>query len=272
MKHILEYILRFLPLALIAILIYLLFIAPDANLSEGVKLSLSALLGAIASYVFIQYSTFIQKIDNKKAVHAKALASLEIKLNDQLNWLSDITFHLENHQPLIEKVLNKETSLAFDASSYREPISIEDEIYNINNLSYKNQLLSLHTGYKKIQNDLTSMQMAYKFMLEQAISNPDFMGSYVSGLPHHLANVKLIHGFSEQSVEKTKNALSACRVLSRDSKNILTKITLYFIIHNDPKGYDNLVAKEYKILNDEIKKTQSNSQVEIDKLENELNK
>lgn len=266
MKHIFEYILRFLPLVAIALLVHLLFIAPDSQLSEGVKLSLSALLGGIASYVFIQYSNFIQRIDTKKAIHAKALASLEIKLNDQLNWLSDITFHLENHQPLIEKVLNKETELAFDASSYREAISIEDEIYNINNLDFKNQLLSLHTGYKKIQNDLTSMQSGYKFMLEQAISNPKFMGSYLSGLPHHLASVKLIHSFSEQSVDKTKNALSACRVLSRDSKNLLTKLAIYFIIHNNPKDYDKMVVAEKNILNKEIITTQSNSKKEIDKL------
>ena len=55
MKHIFEYILRFLPLVAIALLVHLLFIAPDSQLSEGVKLSLSALLGGIASYVFIQY-------------------------------------------------------------------------------------------------------------------------------------------------------------------------------------------------------------------------
>ena len=253
MKQIFEYILRFIPLLIIAVLVYVLFIAPDNQLSEGVKLSLSALLGAIASYVFIQYAEFIKKIDNAKAVHAKALASLEIKLNDQLNWLSDIMFHLENHQLLIQKVLNKETALAFDASSYREPISIEDEVYNIKNIDYKNQLLSLHTSYKKIQNDLASMQSGYKFMLEQAISNPEFTDSYIQGLPHHLASVKLIHGFSDQAVDKTKDSLSACRVLSRDSKNLLSKFTFYFIIHQNPQDYEILLTKEKETLNNEIK-------------------
>jgi hypothetical protein len=268
MKQFFEYIVKFIPLLVITIIVYLLFLAPDSQMSEGVKLSLSALLGAISSYIFIQYANFILKIDSKKAVHARALASLEIKLNDQLNWLSDIIFHLKNQRLLIQKVINEQSSPAFDASSYREPISIESEIYDVNNIDYKNKLLSLHTSYKKIQNDITSIQSGYKFMLEQVLSNPKYIDSYLQGLPHYLANLKLLHSHSEQTIDKTKDALAACRVLSRDTKNILSKLSLYFVIHKNPTNFENLVVEEKRILNDEIKTTQSNSKAEIDEIEN----
>jgi len=271
MKHIFEYILKSLPIIIVAILSYMLFISRDSQITEGVKLTLSALLGAIASYIFIQYSEYLKKIDTIKSKHQRALNTLEVKLNDQLNWLSDIVFHLTNHEKLINKVISGEAELAYDASSYREPINIASEIFDITNLGYKNHLLSLHTLYIKIKNDLSSMHTGYKFMLDQAISNPDHKESYRMGLPYHLANIIMLRNFVEKAEGETKNALSMCRVLSKDSKNLISRFSRYLIIHSDPKNLQMLVSTEKSILEKEIEKTINDSQHEIDEIEKKLN-
>jgi len=270
MKQLLEYLLKSLPLLAVVALGYMLFISEDSQISEGMKLSLSALLGAIASYIFIQYSDFIKQIDAKKATHQKALASLEVKLNDQLNWISDIEFHLSNHAKLVEKSVTIKT-LIYDSSTYREPVDIEPEIFNVNNLNLKNQLLSLHTSYKKIINDLGSMQAGYKYMLEQAVNDQRYLDSFIQGLPNHLNNVKALREFTLLSNEKTYDILSSCRVLLRDSKDIISKVRRYFIIHNDPKDFDSLVKTERALLISESKQTQDRSVKEIMDVENRLN-
>ena len=272
MKKVLEYILRYLPHALVVFLCYILFISTGSQISAGLKQTLSALLGAIASYIFIQYLDFFKKIDARRAEHQRALSRLEFKLNDQLNWLSDIIFHLSNHEPIVKKVLTGQASLAYDASSYRDPISIEQEIHDIKNLTYKNQLLSLHTSYLKIKNDLASMHEGYVFMLEKAIEHPEYMESYASGLPHHIANVNLLREFTEQAVNNTKLALSACRVLIRDSRNAVANINRYFVIHSEPHNFEELVTEEHKKLSEEIRKVGAQSKAEIDSAKEKLNK
>jgi len=257
-KQFLEYLLKLLPTLVVLALCYFLFLSSDSQLSEGVKLSLSALLGAIASYIFIQYSDFLKHIDTKKAVHQKALVALEVKLNNQLNWLSDVEFHLTNHIGIINNTI-KNKNLIYDTSTYREPGSIETEIYDINNLNYKNQLLGLHTGYKKLFNDITTMQVSYKFMLEKAINDPGYIDSYINGLPNHLENIKALHQFSIISGDDTRNSLSSCRVLLRDSKNVFSLLRRYFILHDDPRDFDRLKNDERAILDKEIEDTKKNS-------------
>jgi len=257
-KKFLEYLLKSLPFLVVISLCYFLFIAPDNQLSEGVKLSFSALLGAIASYIFIQYSDFIKQIDNKKAMHQKALNSLEIKLNDQLNWLSDIEFHLSNHIGIINNTIKNKT-LIYDTSTYREPGSIESDIYDVSNLTYKNQLLSLHTCYKKLFNDITTMQASYKLLLDKALADSSYFDSYMNALPNHLTNTKALHKFAILYGDDTRNSLSSCRVLSRDSKNFFSLIRRYFILHDDPCDFDKLKIYERKKLDKEIEDTKNNS-------------
>jgi len=271
MKRALEYILRYIPHITVVYLSYTLFISTDSQISQGLKQTLSALLGAVSSYIFIQYFEFFKKIDIKKAEHQNALIRLEFKLNDQLNWLSDIIFHLSNHEPIVQKVLSGKSSLAYDASSYRDPISIEQEIHDIKNIAFKNQLLNLHTSYIKIKNDLSSMHDGYVFMLEKAISHPEYMESYALGLPHHLANVNMLREFTGQAIANTKKALSACRVLSRDSRNMTANLNRYFVIHSEPQNFDALVTEECKKLEKEIQMVGAQSRNEINNTKEKLN-
>lgn len=270
MKSIIEIAFRLLPIIAIAGLSYFLFMAPDSEISEGMKLSVSALLGAIVSYVFIQYSNFIEKIESRKAAHQTSLARLEFMLNDQLNWLSDVIYHLSNHEQLLDKVISGKTLIAHDGSTYRASTDIEPDIHNLLNLSYKNQLLNLLTSYKKIQNDIVTLHESYGFILNLALSDDKYIESYTAGVPNYLENTKMIRKFTQLTFEQTKTAISANRVLSTSAQTFLSKVKRYFVLQPDPDNYQELVNKEQHILEQEMESSKKLSNKELEGLENDI--
>lgn len=266
MKSAIEYALKSLPLVAIGLLSYWLFLADNSLISEGMKLSLSALLGGIASYIFIQYSDYLTSIEQKRRKYQNALANLEYKLNDQLNWVSDVIYHLENHERVINKVLSGEVLIAKNPSSYRESINIESEALEMSNLGFMNQLLKLIITYKKIGNDIKTIHDAYNEMTELAASNEKYYDSYRNALPLQLENTIIIRRYTEQSLEQTKDALSKCRVLSVDSRTIFSKLRRYLVIHDDPDNLEHLLKVERKMLDAEIQNTLAVSTKEKDEI------
>lgn len=253
-------------------LTYALFTSSDTQISEGMKLAISALLGAMTSYIFIQFSKFIETIESKKSSHRSALAKLEYKLNDQLNWVSDLIFNLKNHQKIVKSVIDGKALIAQDGSSYRESADLESDVHNLLNISFVNQMLKLLTSYKKIQNDVKTLHGSYGFMLNLAISDEKYLESYHQGLPLHLKNTIFITKFAELTLNQTKDALSECRVLSRDSRTLLGNIRRKIILHHDPKNKSELVTQEKDKLQKEINSTMQESGLEIKEIENEAEK
>lgn len=267
LKSTIELLIKILPIAAIAVLIYILFISADTEISEGIKLSASALLGAIASYVFIEYSRFIEKIEKRKAAHRSALANLEFKLNEQMIWLSDVIFHLSGHERIVRTVIDGKEAMAHDSSSYRDSIPIESEIHDLASLSFKNELLSLLTLYRKLQNDITSQQRGYEFMLNAALTDAKNFASYKRGLPSHLQRTIVLRKHTEFTLRETKLALSKCRVLSSNNRSLLASFTRYLIQQPDPPKYRELVQDDLGILEREISESIATSQKEIDEIE-----
>lgn len=266
-KSTIGFLIKTLPIVAVVALSYVLFISPDTELSEGVKLSASALLGAIASYVFVGYAKFLERVDARKAVHSNALANLEFKLNEQLNWLSDVIFHLSGHERILRKVIAGEASMAHDSSSYREAISIESEAYELAHIGFKNELLSLITLYRKLQNDIASHKGGYEFMLNTALADPRNLESYRRGLPLHLERTVTLRKHVEFTLSETKLALSKCRVLSANYRSFVASAARYLFQQSDPLKYKELVQSELTVLEKEIAESMKKSQEEIDRVE-----
>ena len=272
MKTLLENTLKLLPVIVMVGISYILFEEKDGSLDEGTKLSLSALLGAMASYLFVQYSEFMKKIDESKRRHGKSLHSLDVKLNMQLSWLADVIFHLDNHISIVQRVLGGEPNIVFDASSYRDPLKIDAEIFDVNNLPLKNKLLSVKTTYDKLENDISSMQEGQKFSIDAVASKNMPIGDYVASLPSHLENAQTIKAFSEKAVESTKDTIAAVRVLTNDSRSLTNSVRRFFIEHTNPGNFDELKSTERENLDNQIIAVKNDSRNEIRDVEKELNK
>lgn len=272
MKTLFEYSLKLLPLAVIAVISYVLISSGKGTLEEGTKMGLSALLGALISYMFVQYTNFLQRIDEAKRKHSKALHLLEVKLNLQLNWLSDVIFHLNGHVSIVEKTLATKSGIVFDSSSYREPIDIGQELLDVNNFQLKNELLGLSTGYGKINNDVTSMTTGYRTTVDMAVSGNIHMDDYFYNLPSHLEKSKLIKAFAEQGVQKTKEAIASIRVLINDNKNTFSRMRVALIIHENPEKFDSLKKQEMEILENQILEVKTSLATKFEMSKKRLNK
>ena len=97
------------------------------DLDEGLKLGLSALLGAMASYLFVQYAEYLKGLKQVENRHSGALHSLDLILNDLLDWLSNVEFDLNIHTEILERDL-KDNTLTHDTSSSRSHVLISLEI------------------------------------------------------------------------------------------------------------------------------------------------
>jgi len=272
MKVVIENSIRFMPTLILIAVAYLIYGVPSDAMNEGLKLSLSAFLGAIASFVFLQYSEFSKSISNQKKSNLTALQGLEIKLNEQLIWLSGVNFLLNGHTDLVGKVMEGKIPIAFDGSIYRSSINIENEITSLTNNKIINVLIELNSRYRKIENDLASMQNAYKFNLDLVISDKEYTSSYRGFLPTHIKNVQFLVGSVKSTESKTKNALALCRLLIKANKSYLNRFVWYLSLQSDPKEIESALKQEVELLNKEIEKNKKQSESEISGISENLNK
>lgn len=267
-KSALELFLILLPAIVVAGLGYVIFISPDTEITEGSKLTVSAFLGAMASLVLIQYSSFLEKVVSRKDKHQNALAVIEFKLNEQLNWISDVAYTLRNHENMLKKVVGGETHFIHDASSYREPISIDEDVHDLASRTLKNQLLKLVTDYKKLESSVASFQQSYDFILNLALSNEKHIDSYRFGLPQRILTTQTLIRFAESLLDDTKFNIASCRVLSRSADSFLAKLRRFLFIQLDPKDYHRLVRRDLQLLEQEIAESKASSRKQIDRILN----
>ena len=240
------------------------------DLDEGLKLSLSALLGAMASYLFVQYAEFLKAIKQVENRHSGALHSLDLVLNDQLDWLSNVEFGLNTHTEILERDLSGNT-LTHDSSSSKSHVLIRLEIIDaVNNVSLKNKLRFINMDLERLGTDLSSMRSSHRFAVDASISGnmkPEVYKTVI--LPSNLKKIEYLKKFTGKLVVDTKDAISVVRVLKNDSRGLSSAIRRFLIEHKDPADFDNLKEQQLHILEDQIKDVRSKSRDEIRNMEQE---
>ena len=76
-----------------------------------------------------------------------------------------------------------------------------------------------------------------------------------------------VRKFSEHTLELTKDALSKCRVLSRESKTLQGKLKRYLILQPDPENLEELLKMEKEALASEIQDTWNESNKELKEID-----
>ena len=238
------------------------------DLDEGLKLSLSALLGALASYLFIQYSEFLKNLKQVENRHSGALHSLDLVLNDLLDWLSNVEYEFNIHTEILERDLSGNT-LTHDSSSSRPYVLIRIETIDaVSNVSLKNQLRSINMGIERLGTDLNSMRSSHRFAVDASIGgsmNPEVYKTVI--LPSHLKKIEFLKKFTEKLVVDTKDAISVVRVLKNDNRGLSSAIRKFLLEHKDPTDFDDLKKQQLRILEDQITSVRSKSRDEIRDME-----
>ena len=238
------------------------------DLDEGLKLSLSALLGAMASYVFVQYAEYLKGIKQVENRHSGALHSLDLILNDLLDWLSNVEFNMNTHTEIVERDLVGNT-LTHDTSSSRPPVLIRLEIIDaINNIPLKNKLRSINMALERLGTDLNSMYSSHRFAVDASFSGnmkPKVYKTVI--LPSHLKKVEILKKFRGKLVVDTKDSIAVVRVLKNDNRGLSSAVRRLLIEQTDPADFENLKTQQLHILEDQIKDVRNKSRNEIRNLE-----
>ena len=234
------------------------------DLDEGLRLSLSALLGAMASYLFVQYAEFLKSIKQVENRHSGALHSLDLILNDLLDWLSSVVFSLNTHTEIVERYFSDNT-LTHDSSSSRPPVLIRLEIIDaVNNIPLKNKLRFLNIDLERLETDLNSMRSSHRFAVDSFKSGSMNSEVYKTDiLPSHLKKIEILKGFTEYLVVDTKDTISVVRVLKNDSRGLFRAVRRFLLEHKDPADFDELKKQQLQILEDQISNVRSKSRERI---------
>lgn len=259
MKRLLWVSLRTLPVFVMIGIMAILF-GNSKDLDEGLKLSLSALLGAMASYLFVQYAEFLKAITQLENRHSGALHTLDLILNDLLDWLSNVKSGLNSHTEILERDLNGNT-VTHDSSSSRSPVLIRLEIIDaVNNITLKNKLRHLNIDLERVETDLNSMRSSHRFAVDTTISdNMEYEVYKTVFLPSHLRKIDNLNKIIEQLVVDTKDSLSIVRVLKNERRGMSNTIRRFLIEQKEPADFKNLTKHQLQILEDQIKDVRSNS-------------
>ena len=187
------------------------------KIDDGLKLGLSALLGAMASYFFIKYSEFIKSVQQLENRHSGTLHSLDITLNLQLEWLSCVVFELNTHSRISRLGLDGGT-ISYDSSLSKPPVLISNDVVDaLNNITLKNLILKLKIDYERLENDLATMRSSHRYIVDATISGNISYENYAANLPTHLEKIEYLKAFAEKRIDKTKEAIATIRVLKNDS-------------------------------------------------------
>ena len=266
-KKLLRCILSTLPV-LIMIGIMAVLYNNSKDLDEGLKLSLSALLGAMASYIFVQYAEYLKGIKQVESRHSGALHSLDLMLNDLLDWVSNVEFSINTHTEIVERDLGGNT-LTHDSSSSRSPVLIRLEIIDaVNNIPLKNKLRSINMALERLRTDLNSMYSSHRFAVDAAASGnmkPEVYKTIV--LPSHLKKVEFLRNYREKLEVDTKDSIAVVRVLKNDNRGLFSAILRFLIEQKDPADFDDLKKQQLRILEDQVKDVRSRSRDEIREIE-----
>ena len=267
LKKLLRVFLSTFPVLVMIVIMAILF-ENSNDLDEGLKLGLSALLGAMASYLFVQYAEFLKAIKQLENRHSGALHSLDLILNDLLDWLSNVEFGLNTHSEILERDLNGNT-ITHDSSSSRSPILIRLEIIDaVNNISLKNKLRFLNIGIERVGSGVNSMRSSHRFAVDSSISgNMEYKVYKTNFLPSHLKRIEYLKKCNEKLVVDTKDAISVVRVLKNDNRGLSSAIRRFLIEHKDPADFVNLKKQQLQVLEDQIKDVRRKSREEIRDME-----
>jgi len=232
---------------------------------------IGAFLGAFfAAVSVILYEIFL-KYRDKEVGRVNDLILYELELNACMRILSDAIFQIE------KRTERKDTEqfAAIHHISLEQLVLSFEPITGVRHIGIKNELLSLHGDFSKINTDLSNLMIVYKSNVQMITSSSADMPSKIkqlgilnSGLKKEL---EYFHGFLKETQDEVVDCVAGIRIITRWDKPSLPKhIYRYFTgWEYDEMGFAIEKKTERDKLLEEIKQVQEQSGKKIDKAKQE---
>jgi len=238
-----------------------LFGAVDDRYSNAAT---GAFMGAFFAFLFVRLGEFWSAYSNRIAKGHSALVQLELLLNSNLGVIDDNIYVIDDFVELYNKYESPSAPAAFVwANRLVEIPMVGDLVSQPTNIDLINELFSLNTGYRKLNDSMITTNMGYAETKAAFISKNMDADNYqlnLARLRDRLIEIKL---FLKHEFDRTIRVYSAARVLAK------RRTVLGYVMHllpgrNYSKNFEALRTQEEQKLLGEITESRRKSQKEID--------
>ncbi len=238
-----------------------LFIAVDELYSNAAT---GAFMGAFFAFLFVRIGEFWSSYSARIQKGHSALVQLELLLNSNLNVIGDNIYIIEDFEQLYADYANPTEKVAFIwANRLQEIPLITEFISQPTNIDLINELFSLNTAYRKLNDSMSTTNLGYGETKAAFISKNMELDNYRLNMTRLRARLLEIRLFLKHEFENTIRVYSAARVLAK--KRTLLGYIMHILpgrhYHNDFEGER---ASEMDKLRNEIAETRAKSQQEIE--------
>jgi len=219
----------------------------------------SAFAGAFFAFLFLILGEFLSKLYKREIKHYNSLVILETQLNEIGGIIHDNICLLPYFRKAIlsgKIYFSKLGQLPIDKSHYENlyDIGLINELF-----SFNYQLRKLNDDIDSLANGYTDIKNAY---IQHHIQTPDYIIN-AQLTAEHLTTLEI---FLSEMEKQTVQFMAKVRLMAKKDMSIVTKIISLFIHTSGSKLSKTEINKEAKKILQEIEKTKTKSQKEIEEV------
>ncbi len=227
--------------------------------------AVAAFFGAFLAFLFVRIGDFFKSYSDRINKGYNALIKIELLLNALLNKLDDNVYVIETFEDLYNNNIEKqEQSRVFVWANQLTPVGTFNELLiDLLNIDLINEFFALNTHLHKLNEDIETINAAYKESKDALISKTISPENYIENLTRIHKNMLDIKKFFTSSIGETAQALSAVRVLAKNRPLMVTMLRR-LPSYNYGRQFEGKRADELKTLHHEMDEVKKASQERID--------
>ena len=244
-----------------------LFIEVDDKFTETAS---AAFLGAFLAFLFVRVGDFFKAYSDRVTKNHSTLIKLEHSLNSLLGTLDDNIYVIETFESLYEKNISKSNQThIFVWANRLHPVTLIDELMlDLLNIDLINELFSLNTHLRKLNDSAETLNGAYAEAKDALISGKIDPENYLNNMQRIHSDLLDIKNFISSYITESAEALSAIRVLAK-KRPLMGYVLRRIAGHKYGGSFENKRQKELSKLQEEMEQIRKESSNKIERVLNE---
>jgi hypothetical protein len=227
-----------------------LFWSADKKPAEAFR---GAFYGALFAFIFVRLGEALNRLYQAGKESRKALGLVQFNLNEALSITDDNIFVLQEWRRFYVAFTRRGGAEVPVFANHMERIpSSKDVFIDISNIGLVNELFSLESNIRKLNDSLETWEQAYQDAKKLFMTDQRTLATYIANTDRANAEVAGLETFLRALIDETMLALAAVRILLED-RPFLAKMYSWIT----PDRY---VGPEHPIRLVELKKLQAEAQ------------
>lgn len=246
-----------------------LFIEPDDKFISNAS---SAFLGAFFAFLFVRIADFFKAYADRVAKGYDTLVKLQYMFNSLMSAVDDNIYVIEYFEGIYSKNIESVSpSVPFVWANRLGQAPLFGELLpDLLNADLANELFSLNTEIRKLNDSCESTNLGYKEAKDAFIAKNIETSAYIDNLTMLHERLLEIKPFHNRAIDDSIHALAAIRVLLR-KKPLITYVLRKIAMSRYSEHFEKNRASEKLVLEDEILKSKEEGKRKISEVLGEKN-